>query len=224
MGGERSICMIGILLLFPILVSAATISGTVYDINLDPLDDVVVEINTTPNQKMVSRAGTYSFTAPVGSYMIKASHVEAGQIDTYAVENITVESDGDFILDMFTFPDFSENERLFDDGIVIDDTLLEGSSKSDLPLIFVLLGSSILVFVVAFIVLSKKKRSDLGDDCSQELVSILKKNGGRMTQKEIRKEIPLSESKISLMITDLESQGRLKKIKKGRGNVVILTK
>ena len=43
----------------------------------------------------------------------------------------------------------------------------------------------------------------------------------RVTQKDIRKEFPLSEAKISLIITDLESQGKVRKIKKGRGNIVI---
>jgi uncharacterized membrane protein len=31
----------------------------------------------------------------------------------------------------------------------------------------------------------------------------------------------MSEAKISLMLTDLESQGKIRKIKKGRGNVVV---
>ncbi|MBI5880723.1 hypothetical protein HZB90_01185, partial [archaeon] len=54
------------------------------------------------------------------------------------------------------------------------------------------------------------------------LVDIIKKEGGRTTQKEIRKQIPLSEAKISLMITELEHKGVVEKIKKGRGNVIML--
>ena len=54
---------------------------------------------------------------------------------------------------------------------------------------------------------------------SGQIISILKKNGGRATQKDIRKEIPLSEAKISLMIAELESRGKIEKIKKGRGNI-----
>jgi len=50
----------------------------------------------------------------------------------------------------------------------------------------------------------------------------LKKEGGRMTQKEIRKHINLSEAKISLVIAELEDSGKIKKIKKGRGNILIL--
>jgi uncharacterized membrane protein len=43
-----------------------------------------------------------------------------------------------------------------------------------------------------------------------------------MTQKELREKLGLSEAKVSLMITDLEERGILKRIKWGRGNVVRL--
>ncbi|MCK5026255.1 MAG: winged helix-turn-helix transcriptional regulator, partial [Nanoarchaeota archaeon] len=56
----------------------------------------------------------------------------------------------------------------------------------------------------------------------QDIVEVIRKNGGRTTQKEIRKQIPLSEAKISLMIAELEDKGIVKKIKKGRGNIIIL--
>ena len=55
-----------------------------------------------------------------------------------------------------------------------------------------------------------------------KIVDILKKEGGRATQKDIRKEAPLSEAKISLMIAELEHKGIIKKIKKGRGNIIVL--
>ncbi|MCD1295784.1 hypothetical protein CUJ83_12325 [Methanocella sp. CWC-04] len=57
----------------------------------------------------------------------------------------------------------------------------------------------------------------------REIIQILEKNGGRMTQLDLRKALPYSEAKVSLMITDLENRGLIKKIKKGRGNVILLT-
>ena len=57
-----------------------------------------------------------------------------------------------------------------------------------------------------------------------KVIRIIKENNGRVTQKEIRKQIPLSEAKISLMITELEDKGIVKRIKKGRGNIIILSK
>ena len=56
------------------------------------------------------------------------------------------------------------------------------------------------------------------------LIKIIKQEGGRATQKDIRKNMPLSEAKISLMIAELQHKGTIEKIKKGRGNIIILKK
>ncbi|MBR9690675.1 winged helix-turn-helix transcriptional regulator, partial [Candidatus Woesearchaeota archaeon] len=65
--------------------------------------------------------------------------------------------------------------------------------------------------------ISKKEDKDL-----EKIILIIKKHGKRITQKELRKEIPLSEAKISLMISELEDEGKIKRIKKGRGNIIVL--
>jgi len=54
------------------------------------------------------------------------------------------------------------------------------------------------------------------------VIKIIRDEGGRTTQKEIRKKLPLSEAKVSLMISELEAKGMIEKIKKGRGNLIIL--
>ena len=68
-----------------------------------------------------------------------------------------------------------------------------------------------------------KKITSKEDKDTDKILLILKKHGGRATQKDIRKEIPLSEAKISLMIAELEADGKIRKIKKGRGNILVLT-
>ena len=55
-----------------------------------------------------------------------------------------------------------------------------------------------------------------------EILRFIKEKGGRVTQKDIRKRFPSSEAKISLLISELEHKGKLEKIKKGRGNIIIL--
>jgi len=57
----------------------------------------------------------------------------------------------------------------------------------------------------------------------QEVLSIIRGRDGRITQKDLRMRLNCSEAKASLMITDLEDRGLVKKVKKGRGNVIILT-
>jgi uncharacterized membrane protein len=61
----------------------------------------------------------------------------------------------------------------------------------------------------------------LPDDL-REVVSIIAKNDGRITQKDLRTKVRHSEAKVSLMISDLESRGIVRKFKKGRGNIIIL--
>jgi len=56
----------------------------------------------------------------------------------------------------------------------------------------------------------------------QQVIEFIKTQEGRTTQKDIRKQFPLSEAKISLMIADLENRKIVEKIKKGRGNIIIL--
>ena len=58
---------------------------------------------------------------------------------------------------------------------------------------------------------------------TEKVLEIMANNDGRISQKELRKELlPLSEAKVSLIITELEHLGKIEKIKKGRGNVLIL--
>ncbi|MCK4968538.1 MAG: hypothetical protein KAS12_05765, partial [Candidatus Aenigmarchaeota archaeon] len=68
-----------------------------------------------------------------------------------------------------------------------------------------------------------KENKELPKELKQ-IISVLKKNGGRMTQKDIRKTFPLSEAKVSLMITELEDLEIIKRIKTGRTNVVVFSK
>ena len=55
----------------------------------------------------------------------------------------------------------------------------------------------------------------------QRILDFIKKEE-KTTQKEIRKHFPSSEAKISLVIAELEKKGLVDKIKKGRGNVIVL--
>lgn len=56
----------------------------------------------------------------------------------------------------------------------------------------------------------------------QEVLDFIISQGGRVTQKDIRKGLGASEAKISLILTELESEGIIKKIKRGKGNVIVM--
>jgi len=89
--------------------SAATIHGTVYSWEtLEPLPKAVIIINTTPEQRIVSEDGSYSITLPPGSYVLKAFYYKQGELKLYAEENVTIQEEGDYVLDLILFPPLTD--------------------------------------------------------------------------------------------------------------------
>ena len=66
-----------------------------------------------------------------------------------------------------------------------------------------------------------KKKLPLPADL-QVVMDIIRGQGGRITQKDLRSKLKYSEGKVSLMLADLERRELIEKFKRGRGNVVIL--
>jgi uncharacterized membrane protein len=117
---------------------------------------------------------------------------------------------------------FFEAEEFDFDLIFEDEGTAENKSINSLTFQLALIG----VALVALMILLGKRRwkKPLKNKNSHELSSdlqgvlkVLDKNGGRMTQKELRKNFELSEANISLMITELESLGLVKRIKRVGG-------
>ncbi len=61
------------------------------------------------------------------------------------------------------------------------------------------------------------------NDFQKQIIAELRNSEGRMNQKDLRKLLPWSEAKVSIELDLLEEQGLIKKIRKGRGNIVILS-
>jgi len=218
-------------------VSAATITGTVYGFDLTPQEGVVIAIDTTPHQQLVARGTEYSLNVPAGSYTLVATQRVNGTLTAQTSEKITVSQDGTYTLDLILFPAFEEDtlgDELVDPEEEIA-TLDEGQPW------FVYAGIALLIAAGAtWFVLSRKRKSDVpttthskeekvsdpttgaSKEDLDQLLGIIKRLGGRTTQKELRKEMPYSEAKVSLMLTELEHAGKLQKIKRGRANIVIL--
>ena len=215
--------------------NAATIYGTVYDFSLKKVTNAEVEINSSPRQLMVAINGTYSFEIPNGVYAIESKQFQKNSIVSSAKENVTVKQQGNYVIDLILFP---EIESGFEDSnpIGINESFLDASAQkkySAVPLIasaFALFIIAMFVFYFFFIKNEKNKPAHSVNEPEKHpddgelsrLISIIRHEGGRATQKEIRKQIPLSEAKISLMIAELEHKGVVEKIKKGRGNIIIL--
>jgi len=202
------------------LAYGASVSGIVYDLSLDTLENSIVTINTVPEQRMVAKDGTYAFTVPEGTYVLTAE----AQIDDdpwKSSEEVTIAGDGSYTLDLILEPSFDDvNELAFED---IDLDQLENDSL----LSGILIAIGVLAIIGVWIFYSRMMRVRApkniveDDEYRQAVLAILKKHKGRVTQRALRKELPFSEAKVSLVLTELESEGKIKKIKKGRGNVIV---
>jgi len=102
-----------ILLVIPFLMTAgasATIHGVVYEWNtFQPLENVIVNVNSTPVQSMVCKYGTYSFELPEGNYKISASYYEDSSLIYYAEDFVNITDEGSYVLDLLLFPDYSQS-------------------------------------------------------------------------------------------------------------------
>jgi|TARA_Y100000310_G_scaffold176489_2_gene176619 uncharacterized membrane protein len=207
-------------------IYAATVQGNIYDMNLMLAKDAIVKVNSVPEQTYVAKDGSYSFTLPIGNYVIKATY-QSGYKKYISQQNITIKGGGDYISDMILFPDISEEEMLLNEEIGLSNVYTEEqNNKFWMYTIFIISFSTIAVII--YLVFKKRKRRKKrnitieGEDPTEEVINFIKKNDGRVTQKGIRKQFPVSEAKISLIISELEEKGLIKKIKRGKGNIIIL--
>jgi uncharacterized membrane protein len=261
---RRALIIITVFAICASLVSGAVVHGTTYEWStFEPLENTIVEVDSTPPQLRVASSGSYSFDLPEGTYTIRAEYYQGNVLEYYAEENITIVGDGDFVLDLLMFPpiedaflyeDINFSEDLYDyeepDKITGEDDSLV--SPVAIAIFFILIAG------FALFLWGRRRRSesdvkgaqgeaaryeppepepeikeeglersggseesDIPSDL-QEVLSVIRDDDGRISQKELRARLKYSEAKVSLMITDLEDRGLVKKVKKGRGNVIIL--
>ena len=210
---------------------SAIIEGRIYSWeSFEPVNKCVVTINSTPAQKIVAVNGGYSFNVPPGVYRIEVICYTYQNL--YATEIVEVTKNGTFQIDILAQPPLEDlNINITELNFSVDDKSKDfGNMRSSTEMNY-------FYFAFFFIVLSagigiyhhftRKKRSltldekVLPEDLN-EIIEIIRKEGGRITQKELKKRTGYSDAKISLMIADLEKRGKVEKIKKGRGNIIFL--
>ena len=235
---KRIYLLVFMLLLLSGIASAALIGGRVYDYSLGLVEDATVEIDTEPKQREIAKQGVYAFNVPAGEYIISAVQSENGIVKASTHEKITVKQDGEYKLDLILFPSLDEDKELADAELSIEPVFEEEPIKMSGIIIAII--SLIAVILAAIVYFSARWRNKIkmqkrADDAAHnaipeenhdtdllKVIDFIRKQGSRTTQKEIRKNFPSSEAKISLILTDLEAQGKIRKIKKGRGNVVVM--
>ena len=224
------------------IAQATTLKGIVYNNELNSEENVLIEINTIPAQKYLAKDGSYTFEVPPGKYILTA---KKNPFET--TENIEIIKEGTYIYDLFLTPNLEEEEELWNETNINYLQSTENLIEEKTPLWSYLILGIISLYAIYRIYQARKKYGPLyifrkrikqenqktTEQIKQELsqepdhfnkaLTIIQQHQGRITQKELRKEmLYLSEAKVSLIVTELEHKQKIEKIKKGRGNVIIL--
>lgn len=201
---------------------AAVVRGTVYDLDLQPAFNAVVTVDSVPKQVYVASSSTYRFVLLPGNYTIAAKYMEGYSLFLIE-ESLTIVSDGEYTVDLLLFQDMSEEQSLLESEPAVQILFPENGDSSRLLVWgFVLL---LAIALMAFFGVPAYRRSRAKiefDSLPEEILGFVRKSGGRVTQKDIRKQFPMSEAKISLVLTDLEAKGSIQKIRKGKANIIVL--
>ena len=226
------------------VTQAAAVNGTLYEWSdfEKPLKNVIVEVleNSTKINYKVSLDGTYSFPISPGNYTIRAKYYRNNILELTGEENIKIEkADQTRNIDILLFPPTDlEDEYLGDINLTGEMDIKQDNSQP----IYAFIAIILIIFSILLFYWIKKKKTkaeepntiepqiempetiapnkDLPEDL-KELYDLIMKAGGRTTQKDLRKKMTCSEAKVSLMLDDLENRGFIKKIKKGRSNIIL---
>jgi uncharacterized membrane protein len=213
-----------ILIIFLKSAFSATISGSIYNWELDKEERAVVEVNSIPIQRMVTINGTYHFELKKGNYLVSA--VLFNQEEYRTQENITIlDDDGNYNLDLFLFYELDDYVEDIDLDLVED--------EPSYSIYYILTITILIIALIAVIFFLQKrknniktepeiKNNNLDDKIKFDIIKILKEKGGAETQKNVRKHFDYSEAKISLMIKALEEEGKVEKEKRGTINYIKL--
>src|SRR3989338_11049393 len=152
------VSLIAILFLIVISsVSAAEIHGTIYSASLSKVKNVIVEIDSSPAQRLVAKEGEYGFSVPAGRDYIIIAKLNNSKV---AEEKISVKADGSYVIDLFVFPEFEDEviEEIVIDDPLLEENLWEGSSNSSWIVIIIILG---LIGIAGGRYLMKRKPSEI---------------------------------------------------------------
>ena len=210
-----------------VLMASVSLAGMVHGVvynwaTLEPLENAIITVNSTPEQQIISGDGTYLFELAAGDYGIAARYYENNSLLLETEEKISISTDGSYALDLIMFPSIDLGDPLFEEGPNLDEDYFYVSK--DWVIYFLVIALMAAAAIILFYVKMSRvpviaKKPERLDRDSKQVLDIIRREK-RITQKDIRKRFSWSEAKISLIVADLEERGLVKKIKKGRGNIL----
>ncbi len=221
--------MRGVLAFFALfaVLHAAMLSGSIYSVDsFDAVQGVAVKAEGASTYQVFSSDGTYAMEIAPGEYNISAYYYENGTLKGYAKNGITVGAAGaSYDIVLFSPDEFEgiEGFGLVDVEEEIPERRVDWSAW--------IVGLALLVAVAAYFFLFRKGEAERPrarkrelDEEEKKVLEILENSEGMRNQKELREIMKCTEAKMSLLISGLEAQGYVKRIKKGRENIVKLVK
>ncbi len=219
-------------------LDAARIFGTVFDEDLQPTR-AAVQINTTPEQQLISTTGAYEFTVQAGTYRMSA----VGD-NSSAEKTILIQDEGDFRIDLILLPGVPMEDAVLADLLDVPEVNEPDADNAEpFPLLLLAILAGIAVLAAAYVHRDRlpffrrgqksqtpsASVSPVASDTpsriftadQNKVMQTLSTFGNRASQKDLRKALHFwSEAKVSMELTELEDVGAIRKIKKGRGNII----
>jgi len=195
----------------------ATVHGATYaQDTLEPLNDTLIEINSTPPQSMVAKNGMYSFELVPGYYAITARYYQNNTLIYSKKTTFKIEGEGNYVFDLLLYPvskyplsedpvsEYPATETITSSsGVDTPENIGVGS-----PITIYLPANSVSIAFVLLLLLGggyklSSKRKNMDNNRSQEgeldMPGILVKVSGKSTGLGVRPEnpgveIPVTES------------------------------
>lgn len=235
----RSLALFLILLT---LLHPTTISGEIFNgDNFQRLNNTQITVEDLNGIVLIQQVfhEQYQLEVPDGTYTLRAYYYVNGTLEYYAEHHFQA-SEEFMQFDLVLLP--YELQILLPDSPpppqsnTTNETVPPDNPPEEPPDYSLLYGAviAVIVLVIAYLLYTRLSSSTPKepteetayslDKDSRKVLKILKEQEGRMYQRELREILKYSETKMSLLITELETQGYIKRIKRGRDNLLKLLK
>ncbi|MDW7990254.1 MAG: hypothetical protein RMH75_06290 [Archaeoglobaceae archaeon] len=160
----------------------------------------------TISADMVADYGGYIFEVEAENFTAIAKSK-----DLIIIGNFNV--NGKFYFYPILFSYFELSEKIPDISVELEE---------DYSYFAIILSFTGILTIYALKRFRKQKIDKILPEDLEVVIEMIKANGGIITEKELRKKLGFSKSKISLIIVDLEKRGVVEKFRRGRRKVIFL--
>ncbi len=219
--------VITVLVLLINICGAAEIKGRVVNFALERVNNAIITINTVPQQRVITDNGEYLIEVPTGNYTLTAKELKDGLVVAETSIDIAVVDQGSYRLDIILFPNVTEGQISFTD---VNSTNIIGETNKNSNHSIYYIGAFIMlalliVLIGIYFYLHKKEPQPkhIKDELKEKAMQIISEKK-RIMQKELRQILFVSEPEISMLLSELEAEGKIRKIKKGRSNLIVFNR